>query len=87
MKYKVGDKVKIKGRKWFKDKSYDNQIIIGLAIYRCDEYILEYCNKIMTIVDIEEPSKHLKSTGRYWMKEDYKTHVWANEMIECKVEE
>ena len=81
MKYKVGDKVRIKSLDWYnknKSKSHGTVACGG----KCFEYDMgEWCGKTMTII-----AAH-KTCYSYIMKEDGRKHFWTDEMIEGLVEE
>ena len=86
MKYKVGDKVRIKSLDWYNENKDED----GDVPCVCDILFLErmkkYCGKILTI------SKVYNCTGRYDGKHIYemegaKNIDWTEDMIECKVEE
>ena len=79
MKYKEGDKVRIKSLDWYnenKDKGGD----VPCGEYGFVSHMSVFCGKILTIdVDFED--------GTYLMKEDTDRFVFADEMIEGLVEE
>ena len=74
MKYKVGDKVRIKSLSWFRNKSkyvtFDFEFWSEMA---------KYCGTTMTI--------SRGDNSYYLMEEDLGEHLWKESMIECKVEE
>ena len=78
MKYKVGDKVKIKSLDWYnenKDETDDIECSNNIWFYR---EMSKFCGKVMTI-------SHIRA-DHYTMVEDM-VGYWTDEMIECKVEE
>ena len=81
MKFKVGDKVKIKSLDWYNaNKDEEGNIIFeknGYYVY-FSKYDVEYCGKVMTISDI--------SNNCYIFKESQMSYLYCDEMIECLVE-
>ena len=79
MKYKVGDKVKIKSLDWYNE----NRDSLGDVDCVCETFIKEmaqYCGKIMTILKTFDDDT-------YAMVEDAEDeYFWCDEMIECLVE-
>lgn len=76
MKYKVGDKVRIKSIDWYnKYKNIEGHIKCGKATFVAD--MSEYCGQIATINDIEN-NFYFLNTG-YWN--------WTDEMIEGLADE
>ena len=78
MKYKVGDKVKIKSLDWYnenKDETDDIECSNNIWFYK---EMSKFCGKVMTI-------SHIRA-DHYTMVEDL-VGYWTDEMIECKVEE
>lgn len=78
MKYKVGDKVRIKSIDWYNDNKGDRNDV------ECDnDYFVadmaEYCGKIVTISSV--------LSTHYYIKEDNGIFNWTDEMIEGLVEE
>ncbi len=81
MKYKVGDKVRIKSIAWYnenKSKSHGT-VVCGGKYFDYD--MREWCGKTMTIIAAHE------TCYSYIMKEDGRKHFWTDEMIEGLVEE
>ena len=81
MKYKIGDKVRIKSLDWYNEnKNHYDEIPLfkprGLFV----PDMSRYCNNIMTIKDICYGTC-------YRMKEDFWNYNWTDEMIERLVEE
>ena len=83
MKYKVGDKVRIKSLDWYNKKK---DIYGHIIFYREDEEDVifdtmhsEYCGEILTIIAIAYDT-------RYLMEEDIHDSEWTDEMIEGLVE-
>ena len=78
MKYKAGDKVRIKSLDWYnenKDETDDIECSNNIWFYR---EMSKFCGKVMTI-------SHDR-VDHYTMVEDL-VNYWTDEMIECKVEE
>lgn len=78
MKYKVGDKVRIKSIDWYYDNRNERNDV------KCDnEYfvidMVKYCGEIVTILSVLSTS--------YRIKEDDSIFNWTDEMIEGLVEE
>ena len=76
-RFKVGDHVRIKSLDWY-NKNKSN----GTVVYsdgRFEPGMKEWCDEIMTILEIEETC--------YIMNEDGARYLWTDEMIEGLVEE
>lgn len=72
MKYKVGDKVKVKSKEWF-DLNY-NGSFINCGSRAFTEEMSKYCGQILTIREVsEELAKYLTEGNRY---------NWTDEMFE-----
>ena len=86
MKYKVGDKVKIKSLDWYntnKDKedgSYVDLIHTTSGNYNFVEQMCEFCGKIVTIKEVYVHNLC------YDIVEDDGAFCWTDDMIECLVE-
>ena len=80
MKYKVGDKVRIKSLDWYNENKASDDEIRCYPIWFGKEHS-KYCGQIMTIRDIRG--------DLYYMIEDDGdiTYAWTDEMIEGLVEE
>ena len=80
LKYKVGDKVRIKSLDWYNE----NKDEYGFVDFSTSVFVpgmSQFCGKIVTIEDVFEEEDDVV----YCMEGiDYD---WTNEMIECKVEE
>ena len=76
MKYKVGDKVRIKSIDWY--NRYTNGTEVNCKHYPFSCHMKKYCGQIMTISAVGGYS--------YSMIEDDGTYSWTDEMIECLVE-
>ena len=78
MKYKVGDKVKIKSLDWYNENKdrYGHVNRNGISFTDC---MKKHCGKVLTISKI--------FSGGYYLKEDDVCFNWTDEMIECKIEE
>ena len=85
MKYKVGDKVRIKSLDWYNENKdedeYGNIPLIDNtnSKYNFIETMQGFCGKVMTISSV--------SLYYYDMVEDNGEYFWTNEMIEGLVEE
>lgn len=80
MKYKIGDRVKIKSLDWYNE----NKDILGNI--ECGDAIMniktsQFCGKIVTISNISDV------TYTYKIQEDNGQYFWTDEMIEGLVEE
>jgi hypothetical protein len=79
MRYKVGDRVRIKSIEWFNENKNDEGWV-GLnnrkAFFEIQSY---YCGEIMTIATVYDDG--------YDMVEDEGCDTWYDEVIECKIEE
>jgi hypothetical protein len=80
MKYKVGDKVRIKSLDWYnKNKNEFDEVKCGKTNFIPD--MVKYCNKIVTI------SSTLPILKVYYIKENGCPFYWTDEMIEGLVED
>ena len=78
MKYKVGDKVRIKSLDWYnKNKDEDGDVPCG--DYDFVEGMKKFCSEVFTISE--------DVGDGYLMLEDTNGFVFTSEMIECKVKE
>lgn len=79
MKYKAGDKVRIKSLDWYKaNKDKDGRIYCGDILFI--RRMSRYCGKELTI-------KHISiCIDAYEMTEDLDCFDWNDDMIECLVE-
>ena len=76
MKYKVGDKVRIKSLDWYhKNKNASGNVYCGFKLFT--EEMSKYCGKTMTITNV---------TSLNVIRMDRDSHYWTEEMIEGKVE-
>ena len=81
MKYKVGDRVRIKSLDWYNEnKNHCGEIPLFKPSGLFVPDMSRYCNNIMTIKDICYGTC-------YRMKEDFWHYNWTDEMIEGLVEE
>jgi len=79
MRYKLGDKVKIKSLEWYNENKDDAGFIF--CNYICfDEKMTEFCGKTVTIA-AQRNEKY------YFIMEDNCLSFWTDEMIECLVDE
>ena len=78
MKYKVGDKVRIKSIDWYNEnKDKWGVVLLGLDI-KFYPNMAKCCGKVLTI-------KH--ALNGVYITEEFDAFNWTDEMIECKVEE
>ena len=79
MKYKTGDKVRIKSLDWYNTNKNDFGLIFCNNI--CfDEKMIEFCGKTVTIV-AQRDNKY------YFIKEDNCLSFWSEDMIEGLADE
>ena len=76
LKYKVGDRVKIKSIDWYNENK--NKFGNVWGHYPFDKDMSKYCGKVMTI-------SHIRG-DHYTMVENL-VNYWTDNMIECKVED
>lgn len=72
MKYKVGDKVKIKSREWFdaQDKDEDDNVCIeGKESFV--EYMAEYCGQTATVIRVVKNFYVLDIDDGDWCWQDW----------------
>lgn len=79
MKYKVGDKVRIKSLDWYNQNKYISLIETTNSDYNFIEVMQYFCGKVMTISSV--------NSNYYDMVEDAGEYFWTDEMIERLVEE
>lgn len=76
MKYKVGDKVKIKSLDWYNDnRDYDGNVECGF--YYFTEEMTKYCGKILTIGEVYRNGYELQ---------EGKNFIWTDEMFDSNIE-
>ena len=79
MKYKVGDKVKVKSQEWYEDNAnYISEVDCGNTVFIPDMKC--YCGSTVTIM---KRFSHIKC---YAIEEDNGVHYWNDEMFECEDE-
>lgn len=85
MKYKVGDKVRIKSLDWYnKNKNKRGNISFPYeAEVVFTSEMSSFCGQIVTI----SQKGYTQDIGFYRIKEDYGVHMWTDEMIEGLVED
>ena len=77
MKYKVGDKVRIKSFDWYnQNKDKDGFVRCGDKVF--DNYMSVFCGSTVTICGIYPYG--------YDVREDMQCRTWTDDMIECLVE-
>lgn len=81
MKYKAGNRVKIKSIDWYNaNKNYEGEIIYeDFRVF--DEPMSNFCGEIVTIAHVNEKGEY------YDIEEDGLVNYWTDEMIECLVYE
>ena len=80
MKYKVGDKVRIKSLDWYNEnRNILGNVDCGDALMTFEK--IRFCGKIVTISSISDV------TDRYKIEEDNGLWIWTDEMIEGLVED
>ena len=84
MKYKVGDKVRIKSLDWY-NKNKDVDGIIDCGVLEFDEELSVFCGRIVTINTLASTNDYDKDC--YTIIEDNKMFNWTDEMIEGLVED
>lgn len=76
MKYKVGDKVKIKSLDWYNDnRDYNGNVECGF--YYFIEEMTKYCGKILTIGDVYRNEYELQEGENF---------IWTDEMFDSIIE-
>jgi len=84
MKYKAGDRVRVKPKKFFlnhKNKKSDNTISCNTFSYFCIKRMLVYCGRVFIIEDqYNDCFKSYEEDGYYKFKENYFT--WQDWMLE-----
>lgn len=76
MKYKVGDKVKVKSHEWYKDNA-NNFCEVECANTVFIPGMKSFCGSTVTIM---KRFSHIKC---YTIEEDNGVHYWSDEMFEC----
>jgi exonuclease III len=85
MKYKVGDRVKIKSLDWYTENKDEDGDVYFKHCFNFIEEMKKYCGNTMTIEKIF--GEYDICPDIYKMKDDDNTYSWTEEMIECIVEE
>ena len=81
MKYKVGDKVKIKSLEWY-NTFKDEDGVVDCGQWWFDKKMSRFCGKIVTICELDD------MFNWYRISEEKNPHIrFNNNMIECLVEE
>lgn len=81
MKYKVGDKVRIKSLDWYEaNKDNDGDISLIDSQYNFIREMANFCGMVVTVVNT------CGASGYYDIEEDGGRYYWTDEMIECLVE-
>ena len=80
MKYKVGDKVKIKSLDWY-NTFKDDEGVVDCGQWYFDKKMSRFCGKIVTICEVDD------MFNWYRISEEKDPHTkYNNNMIECLVE-
>lgn len=78
MKYKVGDKVKVKSHEWYEDNANNiGEVECGNTVFI--PYMENYCGSIVTIA---QTFNHINC---YAIEEDNGVHYWSDEMFEYSI--
>lgn len=81
MKYKAGDKVKIKSLEWY-NTFKDEDGVVDCGQWYFDKKMSRFCGKIVTICESDD------MFNWYRIREENDSHIrYNNNMIECLVEE
>lgn len=80
MKYKVGDRVRIKSREWYEENKLGDYINLGGR--RFNKYMASYCGREAIITDTSEG---WEKGYRYAIDIDNGEYSWDDDMIECLV--
>ena len=79
MKYKIGDRVKVKSQEWYENNAnYISEVECGNTVFIPDMKC--YCGSTVTIM---KRFSHIKC---YAIEEDNGVHYWNDEMFECEDE-
>ena len=81
MKYKVGDKVRIKSIDWYNKNKTSEFGDIDCGAMPFMNYMVEFCNSIVTISNVNSKDEF------YDIEEDHASNGWTDEMIEGLAEE
>ena len=81
MKYKVGDKVRIKSLDWYNKNATSDFGDVDCGAMPFMYYMSEFCNKIVTISNVNYKYEY------YEIEEDVAANGWTDDMIEGLIEE
>lgn len=81
MRFKVGDRVKVKSLQWFNENSDDDYNVVFANGWHFSEPMSIFCGKELII----EKLSYSTNPPHYVMEDNI--FAWTDEMIECKVEE
>lgn len=84
MKYKEGDKVRIKSLDWYNENK-DADGIIDCGVLEFDEELSAFCGKIVTLNSLSSTNAYDRDC--YTIIEDNRRYNWTDDMIEGLVEE
>lgn len=82
LKYKVGDKVRIKDIDWYNNEPKDAYGMTWCGrdlvyAYGFGKGMVDYCGKVLTVIDASDNVYIMEGLP----------YCWTDEMIECKIEE
>ena len=81
MKYKAGDRVKVKSLQWFNENLNDDYNVVFADGWHFSKPMSIFCGKELII----ERISHAVNPPHYMMRDNM--FAWTDEMIECKIEE
>jgi hypothetical protein len=76
MRYKKGDKVKVKSLDWYKANKNSKGAVNFHNLFFFDELMSEFCGKVVTI------DAYIPRGNYYAIKEDEKADLWTDDMFE-----
>lgn len=81
MKYKPGDKVRIKSLDWYNANKNSEGVVNFNNLLFFDELMSEFCGKVVTI------DAYIPRGNYYEIEEDGKVNLWSDDMIEGLADE
>lgn len=69
MKYKVGDKVRIKSKEWWNAQPKNTSGSVECGADTFNEYMKSMCGKVVEISDVSEHTYFIKEYGYNWTDE------------------
>ena len=76
MRYKKGDRVKIKSLEWYNANKNSEGVVNFHNLLFFDELMSEFCGKVVTI------DTYIPRGNYYEIEEDGKVNLWSDEMFE-----